>query len=162
MRFRRPETVVAIFLMVAGIVIAGTAAVAQGASPHAFLESIYKIYRNNHNVKGIDYSKADVIRRYFAPPLAKAILKDQADAKKKDEVPRLNGDPFIDAQEWEIADLKIDVKSADRRHAAGTVTFTNAKEPRAMVLDLVKTGDGWRIAEIKAPSGSLRQLFNVK
>ena len=31
-----------------------------------------------------------------------------------------------------------------------------------MTLDLVKTGDGWRIAEIKAPSGSLKELFKVK
>ena len=43
-----------------------------------------------------------------------------ADARKKDEVPRLNGDPFIDAQDWEIANLKIEMKpGATRRNATG-------------------------------------------
>ncbi len=162
MRFQRLDVLVALVLLGAGLIIAETAAVAQGASPLTFLEGVYKVYRNNSNAKGIDYSKPDVIRRYFAPPLAKAILKDFAEAKKKDEVPQLNGDPFIDAQDWEIADLKLDVKDASRRKATGVVSFTNAKQPRTITLDLVKTGDGWRIAEIKAPSGSLKEQFKVK
>ena len=162
MRFHRFEVIVALVLLGAGLIVAETAAVAQGASPLTFLEGVYKGYRNNNNAKGIDYSRPEVIRRYFAPPLAKAMLKDFADAKKKDEVPSLNGDPFIDAQDWDIADLKIGMKDASRRKATGVVTFTNAKEPRTLTLDLIKTGDGWRITEIKAPSGSLRELFKVK
>lgn len=160
--FRRPEALIALLLLCAGIVIAATAAVAQDASPQSFLDQIYKVYRNNNNAKGIDYSRPDVIRRYFAPPLAKAIIKDQADAKKRNEVPLLNGDPFIDAQDWEIANLRVDVTSTSHRSATGTVTFANAKEPRTVTLDLVKTGSGWRIAEIRAPSGSLKALFKVK
>ncbi len=162
-KFGKLEIWLAATLLFAAAVIAETAAIAQGASPLSFLEQIYKVYRDNNNAKGIDYSKPDNVRRYFAPPLAKAMLKDMADAKKKDEVPLLNGDPFIDAQDWEIASLKIEMKpGATRRNATGVVTFTNAKEPKALTLDLVKTGDGWRIAEIKAPSGSLRELYKVK
>ena len=161
LRQNRPDIAIALLLLCAGL-IAATAATAQGSSPQAFLESVYKVYRNSHNAKGIDYSKPDVVRRYFAPPLAKAIVKDQAEARKRDEVPLLNGDPFIDAQDWQIRDLKIAVASADRKHATGTVTFTNASEPRTVNLDLVKTTSGWRIAEIRAPSGSLRELFKVK
>ena len=162
-QFGRPEIWLASIMLFAAALIAETAANAQGASPLAFLEQVYKVYRNNNNAKGIDYSKPDNVRRYFAPPLAKAILKDMADARKKDEVPRLNGDPFIDAQDWEIANLKIDVKpGAPRRNATGVVTFMNMKQPKTVTLDVVKTGDGWRIAEIKAPSGSLRELYKVK
>src|SRR5688500_2134685 len=105
-RFGRPEIWLAATLFFAGAVIAQTAATAQGASPLTFLESVYKVYRNNSSAKGIDTSKPDVVRRHFAPPLAKAMLKDRADAKKRDEAPLLNGDPFIDAQDWEIANLK--------------------------------------------------------
>jgi hypothetical protein len=161
-RFGRPEIWLAATLLFAGAVIAQTAATAQGASPLAFLESVYKVYRNNSNAKGIDTSKPDVVRRHFAPPLAKAMLKDRADAKKRDEAPLLNGDPFIDAQDWEIANLRVEVRDASRRKATGVVTFTTAKEPREVTLDLIKTGDGWRIAEIRAPSGSLRELFKVR
>jgi hypothetical protein len=31
-----------------------------------------------------------------------------------------------------------------------------------MMLDLVKVGGAWRIADIKRPSGSLRDLMKVK
>jgi hypothetical protein len=162
-RFGRPEIWLAATMLFAAALIAQTAALAQGASPLAFLEQVYKVYRNNSNAKGIDYSKPDNVRRYFAPPLARAILKDRSDARKKDEVPLLNGDPFIDAQDWEIANLRIEMKpGATRRNASGVVTFTNAKQPKTVTLDLVKTGDGWRIAEITAPSGSLKELFKVK
>ena len=127
-QFGRIEIWLAAMLLFAAAVIAETAAIAQGASPLTFLEQVYKVYRDNNNAKGIDYSKPDNVRRYFAPPLAKAILKDMADARKKDEVPRLNGDPFIDAQDWEIANLKIEMKpGATRRNATGVVTFTNSK-----------------------------------
>ena len=162
MRFPRPEILLAVLLFVAGMVIAETAAIAKSASPQAFLEGIYKIYRDSNNGKGIEYNKPDVVRRYFASPLAKAMLKDFADAKKRAEVPALNGDPFIDAQDWEIANLKLEVRDAGPRKATGVVTFSNAKEPRTVTLDLIMTGDGWRIAEIKAPSGSLKELFKVK
>ena len=162
-RFGRPEIWLAAILLLAAAVIAETAAVAQGTAPQAFLEQIYKVYRNNSNAKGIDYSKPDNVRRYFAPPLAKAMLKDMADAKKKDEVPLLDGDPFIDAQDWEIGDLKIEMKpDATRRNATGVVMFMNAKQPKTVTLDLVKTADGWRIADIKALSGSLKGLYKMK
>jgi hypothetical protein len=161
MRAHRPDIPVAILMLVAGALIATSAAVAQGASPLTFLEAVYKPYRTNNRAKAIDIGKPEVIRRHFAPVLAKAMIKDQIEARKKQEAPLLNGDPFVDAQDWQIADLKIEMISASRRNATGIVTFTNANEPRRMTLDLVKTGDGWRIHEIKTPSGSLRELFKV-
>ena len=161
LNFRKAETWIAALLLCAGA-IAATAATAQGSSPQAFLESIYKVYRNNSNAKGVDTSKPDVVRRHFATPIAKAMLKDQADARKRDEVPLLNADPFIDAQDWQIANLTIEIKDATRRKATGVVSFTNAREPKTVTLDLIKTGDGWRIAEIRAPSGSLKELYKIK
>jgi hypothetical protein len=148
-------------LLCAGLIVAATAATAQGASPLVFLEGIYKAYRGD-NAKGFDYSRPEVIRRLFAPQLAKAIVKDFAAARKKNEVPALNGDPFIDAQDWEVADLKVEVRDAVSRSATGVVTFTFSGKPRTVTLDLVRTGKGWRIADISAPSGSLRELYGLK
>ena len=135
---------------------------AEIASPQPFVDGIYKHYLGQDS-KGLALSSEADIRRYFAQPLADAIVKDFAAAHKAGEVPMLNGDPFIDAQDWEIADLQIETRPGEtRRSATGIVTFTNAAQPRTVTLDLVKTGDGWRIAEIKAPSGSLKDLYKIK
>ena len=148
-------------VMIALAVFAIGSAVAQSASAQAFVEAIYKPYANK-GFKGIPYSIEASLRGYFEPKLAAAIIKDMEAAAKRKDVPTLNGDPFIDAQDWEIVDLRIDVKSAGDR-ATATVSFTNFAQPRTISLDLVKSASaGWRIADIRAPSGSLRKLFKVK
>jgi hypothetical protein len=136
------------------------ATAAESASPEAFLNAIYRSYLGKDS-KGIPLDKPATVRRYFAPPLASAILKDQATAAKRKEVGTLDGDPFIDAQDWEIANLKVEVKNIDAGHATGTVTFINTGKPATMTLNLVKTTAGWRIADIQAPSGSLRKLMKL-
>jgi hypothetical protein len=77
------------------------AASAETAPPQAFVDGIYKHYLGKES-KGLALSNATTIRRYFAPPLSDAIIKDFAQAHKAGEVPLLNGDPFIDAQDWEF------------------------------------------------------------
>lgn len=141
-------------------VIAFTGAAWAQSAPRAFVETIYMPYLKK-GYSGVVLSKPERIRRYFERGLATAMIRDMAEAKKRDEVPTLNGDPFVDAQDWEIANLAIEVKSAGPK-ATATVKFSNFREPRTVTLDLVKTADGWRIAEINAPSGSLRKLFKLK
>ncbi len=144
-------------------VVAGAAtgfAAAQEASAQAFVEAIYKPYLNK-NFKGVPYSTAASLRGYFEPKLANAMLKDMTAAAKRKEVGTLDGDPFIDAQDWEISNLAIGVKTTGDK-ANANVSFTNLGQPKSISLDLVKTRAGWRIADIVAPSGSLRQLFKVK
>ena len=136
-------------------------ALAQEVSPQAFLEAIYRPYAGK-DFKGTRIDTPTEVRRYFDTPLAAAILKDRAAAAKRNEVPDLDGDPFIDAQDWEIAGLNIMVKTTGAKRATGTVTFTNARQPKTVTLDLVKTAAGWRIAEIRAPSGSLRKLMKLR
>ncbi len=50
------------------------------------------------------------------------MVKDFAAAHKAGEVPMLNGDPFIDAQDWEIANLKTAVKSTGANTASRPAT----------------------------------------
>jgi|SoimicmetaTmtLMB_FD_contig_41_4565497_length_1376_multi_2_in_0_out_0_2 hypothetical protein len=139
--------------------IAAPAAPAE--TPQAFLEAIYRNYRGS-GTPGIEISKAAVVRRYFIPALAAAMIKDQAQAARRSEVPALDGDPFVDAQDWDISNLKIEVKMAGPAKAVGTVSFTNFNEPRSVTLDLVKLAPGWRIADIKMMGRTLRELYPVK
>ena len=133
---------------------------AQSASAQAFVEAIYKPYLNK-DFKGISYSSEAGLRRYFEPKLVSAMIKDIKAAARRKEVGTLDGDPFIDAQDWEISNLAVDVKTAGDK-ANATVTFTNLGKAITVALDLVKTAAGWRIADIVAPTGSLRKLFKVK
>jgi hypothetical protein len=146
----------AVLLLATGVALA-----APTATPQAFVEAIYKSYLGK-NAKGTPITDEAAIRRYFAPPLSDALAKDRAEADKAGEVPTLDGDPFVDAQDFEIARLKVAVKAAGADAATATVTFTNFKKPVTMTLALVKTPAGWRIADIKGPSGSLKDLMKVK
>ena len=62
------------------------------------------------------------------------------------------------AKDWNIKDLAISVK-ADGPKAVGNVSFDNLGKHTEVILDLVQTPAGWRIADIKAPSGTLSALY---
>jgi hypothetical protein len=136
------------------------AAAAETASPQSFVDGIYKHYLGKES-KGLALSSDAEIRRYFAPPLADAISKDFAAAAKAGEVPLLNGDPFVDAQDWEISNLKTAVKSTGTTTAVATASFTMFMKPRTVTLALVTTPAGWRISDIRWANGSLRALYKL-
>ena len=103
------------------------AAPAASETPQAFLDAIYKNYLGKDS-KGVPLDKAATIRRYFVAPLAAAMIKDNAAAAlKRGEVPTLDGDPFIDGQDWEISDLAIKIKKMTAARQA----------PRARPLSII-------------------------
>jgi hypothetical protein len=85
-----------------------------GQSAEAFLHSIYDRYVGAQDkARPIDYSDPRELRYYFEPSLAGIIHQDFIRAKKADEVPTLDADPFIDAQDWDIKSFNIQVTPAD-------------------------------------------------
>jgi hypothetical protein len=143
--------------LVASLLIATPfSAVAQGQTPQAFLDDLYQPYRRK-DFKGQAYWEPS---RFFAPDLAAAIEKDMSAAKQRKEPPLLDGDPFVDAQEWQIGNLAITTSIANGK-AQGAVAFTNLGESKAIALLLVQTPLGWRISDIVSASGSLRKLYKL-
>jgi hypothetical protein len=126
----------------------------QAASAEAFLRDLYAPYLTGAN-QGRNYWDLD---RYFAPDLARLMDAEARDAQRRNEVPRLDGDPFVDAQEWDVKNFALSVKT-DGSNATAIVTFDNYGKAKRITLDLVLTPVGWRISDIKAPSGSLRALY---
>ena len=139
------------------VLFAGSA-VAQQPSAQAFLEAIYKPYLVK-NSPGQNYREAD---RLFAPDLARAMNADNAAAAKRGEVPILDGDPFVCAQEWEISKLAISASTTGTK-TTGKVTFDTFGKPRQVTLDLVLMPTGWRIANVVCSSDptSLRALYKL-
>ncbi|WP_422012893.1 hypothetical protein [Reyranella sp.] len=146
-------------LVLAGLVtaLAGTDVRAQAVTAQAFVENLYRPYLD----KGFRGQPYDEATRFFVPALAQGMDRDNREAKRRNEVPALNGDPFVDAQDWEISRLSIDV-TASGDAATARISFQNFGETKRLVLELAKTPAGWRIAEIEAPSGSLRALYKLK
>ncbi|MGD0142167.1 MAG: DUF3828 domain-containing protein [Rhizomicrobium sp.] len=134
-------------------------------SPEAFLQDIYSHYRGSDLVaKGIMFDKDADYRRYFADDLANLIIADEKAAAKAGDVPTLDGDPFVDAQDWEITHLNIHIDKSSATAATATVTFENIKEPKTLHIQLVATPKGWRIADIVWPGneGTFKGLYKKK
>jgi hypothetical protein len=129
--------------------------IAQGQTAQAFLEAIYRPYLAK-DYKGTDYTRPE---RYFTADLAAAMQRDFDEAKRRNEVPLLNGDPFLDAQDWEISDLAVRVELT-----VAYVSFSNFGKPVQLGLRLTETSSGWRIRDIRGLQGSgasLRALYKL-
>lgn len=149
-------------LMIAAAALAATRALAADVSAKAFVSGIYEAYKGS-GAKGLPLDSESAIRRYFEPSLAALLIKDRKSAARRREVGKLDGDPFIDAQDWDIDKLNVDVTESAPGKAKATVKFVNLDTPATVVLDLIKIGNGWRISDITwlrdGKPETLRSLF---
>ena len=128
----------------------------------SFLTAIYQSYLgNSQSAKGIALDDADAVRRYFSPGLASLILDDGSAARQPGNPIVLGNDPFVGRESWDIANLSVEVKETGAK-AIGTVSFTNFGQPEKVVLELLKVGADWRIAEIKWGPLTLRSIYRRK
>lgn len=143
--------------------MAGVAqATAADRSALAFVTQIYDAYKGK-DAKGHPLDSAREVRRYFEPVLAALMIKDMEEAARRSEVGALDGDPFIDAQDWEIDAFDIVLSEPEAGKVSATVKFNNFGTTKSVVLDLVAVKGEWRIRDIAWPHnggrGALRGLF---
>ena len=144
------------------VTFAAVQAMAAPSSARAFVESIYARYHGSSDTAhGIVLDRNPVIRRYFTPQLAALIIADEDQAARKNEVPALDGDAFVDAQDWDISRLAVAVEDQGPDRARATVSFRNFGDPKQVRLELVRLPSGWRIDDIVYPAGegTLRGLY---
>jgi len=152
MRFVRLAALAAIPFFVVSL------AQAQKPEPKEFVESIYKRYLGK-NTPGLDISTREALELYFTSSLADLIDKDAKEAEKLQEAPLLNGDPFVDAQDWEIADPVVTIQESASDRATATATFKNLGKTVTVRLALALTPKGWRVDDIFWSEGNLRGLY---
>jgi hypothetical protein len=128
------------------------------AEAQRFLEAIYQKYVGQ-NAQGVLLTNNETVLAYFTPELAAMIWDDAEEARKNDEPPILDGDPFIGAQDFDIKDVAVTVKDVAPGKAMGLVSFTNMSERQTVELDLRKLPQGWRIDEIRWSDGALREIL---
>jgi Protein of unknown function (DUF3828) len=152
-----------IILGAAGAAIAGPA-LATEPSARDFVTAIYDAYKGK-NAKGRPLDDDAAIRRYFEPKLAAAMIKDRRAAARRKEVGTLDFDPFVDAQDWEIASFDIVVSDKAPGQASATVRFANSGTNSTAVLDLVNIKGAWKISNITwtphEKPNTLRGLFKL-
>lgn len=148
------------FVLAAALGAAGVSVAAE-TSAKDFVTKIYAAYKGKDAPGAIGTADEDLMA-IFEPSLAKLIAKDGEEAEKKGEAPKLDGDPFVAAQEWDIESFDIDVRDAGKDKATATVSFKNIGMPTTVTLDLVKLAVGWRVNDIRWRDGSLRGLLTGK
>jgi uncharacterized protein DUF3828 len=142
----------------------GSEPASAGQTAEGFLHSIYDRYIGPQDkARPIDYGSTRELRHYFEPTLATIIHKDFIRAKKADDVPTLDADPFIDAQDWDIKSFDIHVTSVDASHATGLIKFDNAGTAKVLQVQLVRIEGSWKIHDIDygGGEGTLRGLFKA-
>ena len=136
---------------------AGTTAAAQ--APEAVVRALYQHYLDTKtdSVVAFDYTDPEVAKAYFDPSLIKLIV---ADAKR--DTTRLDFDPFVDGQEFEIRSVSYETKMASSREAMVTASFDNFDQATAVTYKLVRTSSGWRITDVlwAGGRGTLRKLLS--
>jgi len=95
-----------------------------------------------------DYTDPATTKAYFDPALAKLLV---ADAKRA--APRLDFDPFIDGQDFELSPVTYQTKTVSPSEVLVTAQFLNFDETKSIIYKVVRTGAGWRIADVQWGGG---------
>jgi hypothetical protein len=144
----------------AALVAAAAPAWAADPAAEAFLRDIYKVYAVPENL-GISLNSEAAARPYFTPEMAGLIGEDATQAMASDSHGRMDFDPFINGQQWQIDSIDLALKDTGAGKAEASVRFREIDTYETVYYQLVATPDGWRIADISWSDGgpSLRAIL---
>lgn len=159
-----PLGLMVVALLGAGLAVAppmaARAAPAAGGAPDAVVRDIYKHYLETEPERLIpfDYTAPATTKAYFDPGLAKLLVAEG----KRTEL-RLDFDPFVDGQDFEIDKVSLTITAQSAKEATVTARFLNFDEPKLITYKLVMTGEGWRIADVQwgGARATLRALLGT-
>jgi uncharacterized protein DUF3828 len=129
-------------MMLPALLAAMAAPAPPAETPRAFVARLYAGYRDGN------YSPLVRPERIFAPPLVAAIREDVR--LSRDEVGFMDADPLCQCQDPSgLRPVVGKVRQPTARTATARVGLSfGASDRRELRLRLVRTGAGWRIADI--------------
>jgi hypothetical protein len=87
--------------------------------------------------------------KFFSAGLLRMIVADENRSAKRNQPPNLDGDPFADAQEATVNDLKISIVSSDKAKASVLADFDRGEGKREKVTySMVLERGLWRVDDI--------------
>ena len=135
------------------IVLAATPVIAAPASPMAFVDGIYKHYRNGLDDKWSAYSPP-VDAQVFEPGLVNAMRED-VKLNAGDEAGWQDVDAFCDCQDETRMKAPVKLISATLTTALVSVDVAQDGEKTSRVIQykLVMVKDQWRVTDMISPEG---------
>lgn len=129
--------------------------IAREVGPDAVVRDLYKVHEQEFRtsrfriMSGKDRKLLD---KYFDKNLADLIWKDLT--THVGEVGVLDFDPFYNAQDADIKNLKVSPAVVNGDTAESTVTFTNYGKREKLTYTLVKQNGSWKISNIDYGEGN--------
>jgi hypothetical protein len=134
-----------LMLLVVGwvLVLAGGAGAADLTGARAALEADYRPYLS----ADFDWSGYDQ-QAIWSRGLSDLFAKDAEESNG--EVGRVDFDPLVDGQDYDITKLKIGTPMAAGDAATIDVTFDNFETPEHLEVTMVNEGGAWKIDDIQS------------
>ncbi len=159
LRTLRPLAAACLFGLVTLPALAQGAKPAAPPTPEAVVRALYQHYLDTQpdTLVAFNYVDPGVAKDYFEPTLAKLLVTDGGL-----EEPRLEFDPFVDGQEFEISSVDYVAKPISAKEAQVTAQFNNFDERKTIIYKLLRTQVGWRISDVSWGGGreTLRKLLS--
>ena len=129
-------------LLSLALLLAATGGAFAYDTPKALLDDLYAPYSKGDS---FDWSAWDEAK-FRSAPLNALFDKDAKEANG--DMGRLDFDPYIDGQDYQISDLKIGDPAIVGDTAKVEVTFKNFDTADDLMFTLVKEADGWKIDDV--------------
>ena len=129
------------------LVTAGAAPAFAYDTPADLMKAVYAPYLDaNFNWDSIDEGT------FRSKGLNDLFAKDLKEANG--DVGRIDFDPYVDGQDYDLTGLKIGDATITGDTATVEVTFKNFDMEEDMVFTLVKEADGWKIDDVNSKGGA--------
>lgn len=127
------------------------------SAPVAFVAGIYETYTDDGGGDPVQPGRAGIYSKRL-----QALFDKDAAGTPDGEAGRLDFDPFVDGQDWEVGGLKLKDVYQSGGEARVRADFANFGQPRSILISLVREDGEWRIddiAETLAPRWTLSKIL---
>lgn len=129
-----------------------------GPSPaETFIVDIYRAYTDTPQDAPVPAVGDEIYSKRL-----RALFDNDAAETPEGEVGRLDFDPFVDGQDWELGGLTVKEIYRSGGEARVRADFANFGKPRSIVFNLVREDGQWRIddmAETLRPRWTLSKIL---
>lgn len=131
-----------LLLCIASLLLAS--ATAAQDDPDRIVADIYEAYSGH----GLGISPTDPANRDMFSARLQGLLEKEEALVERDGLGALDFDVFVDGQDFDVSDVRVDAPEFAGEAASVTVSLLNFGEPRRLRFLFVEEGGRWRIDDI--------------